>query len=175
MSMSPSTRTPDASAGELVINRIFAAPRDLVYKAWTEPERLARWWGPAGCDLRVARLDLRPGGVFLYAMEMPNTPPIWGKFTYREIVPPERLVFTNAFADEQGNSTRNPWMPVWPLEILNTLTLEEQDGNTSLTLRGGPLDATDEELRNFQTQRSGMQEGFGGTFDKLDAYLASAR
>jgi uncharacterized protein YndB with AHSA1/START domain len=175
-----STPTPETTRStplnEVVISRTFDAPRSLVFKAWTEPERLARWWGPQGCEIEVAKLDLRPGGVFHYAMQMGNAPRIWGIFQYREIVPPERLVFVNGFADEAGDLARNPYIPVWPLEILNTLTLAEQAANrTALTLRGAPINATADELKNFQAQMSGMQQGFAGTFDKLDEYLRSVR
>lgn len=70
------------------ITRTFDAPRALVFQAFTESERLAQWWGPKGFTLRVARLDLRPGGVFHYEMKSPNGHSMWGKFVYREIVPP---------------------------------------------------------------------------------------
>ena len=72
-----------APVAELTITREFAAPRDLVWKAWTEPERLAQWWGASGSEIRVKALDLRAGGSFLYSMQTPNGPEIWGKFVYR--------------------------------------------------------------------------------------------
>ena len=159
---------------QMVVTREFDAPRDLVWKAWTEPDRLARWWGPPGSAIEVARLDLRPGGVFHYSMKTPSGPLMWGLFTYREVVPTERIVFVNAFSDAAGGLTRNPWIATWPLEILNTLTLTEHAGKTTLTLRGGPINATAEELGAFEAGRAGMQGGFAGTFDKLDRYLAEA-
>jgi uncharacterized protein YndB with AHSA1/START domain len=162
------------ASAQLVVTREFDAPRDLVWKAWTEPDRLARWWGPKGSEIRVARLDLRPGGVFHYSMKTPNGPLMWGLFAYREVVPTERIVFVNSFSDAAGGLTRNPWIATWPLEILNTLTLTEHGGKTTLTLRGGPINATAEELQAFEAGRAGMQGGFAGTFDKLDRYLAEA-
>ena len=164
----------DRPAPELFISRDFAAPRDLVWKAWTEPERLARWWGPSGSAIHVAGLDLRPGGAFHYSMRQPKGPEIWGKFVFREVSPQERLVFVNTFSDAAGGLTRNPWIATWPLEILNTLTLTEHAGKTRLTLRGGPINATAEELASFAAGRDGMQKGFAGTFAQLDRYLAEA-
>lgn len=158
---------------ELVITRVFNAPRKLVFQAWTEPERLAQWWGPKGFTLEVYKLDLRPGGIFLASQRSPEGHVMWGKFVYKEIVAPEKLVFVNSFSDEEGNTIRAPFSATWPLEILNHLTFDEHDGKTTLTFRGGPINATPEELQTFDGMRPMMQQGFGGTFDQLDAYLAS--
>jgi uncharacterized protein YndB with AHSA1/START domain len=165
----------ESSEEEFAITRVFDAPLDLVLKAWTEPERLACWWGPKSFKVEVCKMDLRPGGAFHYSMRAANGQVMWGKFVYREIVVPERIVFVNCFSDEQGNVARNPWMPVWPLEILNTLTLTEHEGKTTLSLHGGPINATDEECKAFLGARQSMQAGFGGTFDQLAEYLAKAQ
>src|SRR5215216_6709914 len=85
---------------ELVIQRVFDAPRSLVWKALSEAERLAQWWGPKGCTIQVARLEFRPGGLFHYSMHFPDGEPMWARFLYREIAPPERLVWVNSFSDE---------------------------------------------------------------------------
>ena len=163
-----------AAAPVVAIAREFDAPRDLVWKAWTEPERLARWWGAPGSEIRVESLDLRAGGTFHYSMRTPNGPEMWGKFVYREVNPEDCLVFVTCFSDANGGVTRNPWIAGWPLEILNTLTLTEHDGKTTLTLRGGPINASAEELQTFAAGVSGMQQGFAGTFKQLDRYLAEA-
>lgn len=107
----------------LILSRTLQAPRALVFKVLSEAEHLQHWWGPKGATIRVASMEFRPGGVFHYCQEFPNGKEMWGKFVYREIDAPERIVFTNAFSDADGTLTRNPWMPVWPLEILNTWTL----------------------------------------------------
>jgi uncharacterized protein YndB with AHSA1/START domain len=159
--------------GDFVVSRVFDTPRDLVWKAWTEPKRLAEWWGPKGCTLRVITVDLRPGGVFHYAMAYKPGHELWGRFVYRDIAAPERLVYVGSFSDESAGLTRAPFKDTFPLEILNTLTLREQDGKTMLTLRGHPLNATDEEHATFIDMFPSMQQGFGGTFDQLEAYLAA--
>jgi uncharacterized protein YndB with AHSA1/START domain len=161
-------------AGEFSIVRKFDAPRELVFKAWTESERLAHWWGPKGYRIRIAKLDFRPGGVFHYSMTTPSGDEWWGKFVYREIVPPERLVFVNSFSDAQGGVTRAPMSPTFPLEILSTITFTEHDGRTTVTLRGVPLNASEEESKTFAGMRESMQKGWTGTMNQLAEYLAKA-
>ena len=157
---------------ELVITRILNAPRDLVFKMWTEARHLEKWWGPKGFNIIVKKFDLQPGGTFLYCMAGDGFE-MWGKFTYLEIAGPEKLVFINSFSDKDGNITRAPFSATWPLEVMNTLTLTEENGKTTLTVRGGPHNATDEERKMFESMFESMNQGFGGTFEQLDAYLAS--
>jgi uncharacterized protein YndB with AHSA1/START domain len=164
-----------APARELVITRVFDAPRELVFKAFAEAERLAHWWGPVGFEIHVAKLEFRPGGVFHYRMAAPNGHQMWGQFYYREIVRPERIVWVNTFSDPDGGLTRAPFGPslaTFPLEVLNTVTLSEQDGKTTLSLRSYPINATDVERATFEGMLDSMQQGYGGTWDKLAAYLA---
>jgi uncharacterized protein YndB with AHSA1/START domain len=157
-----------------VITRVFDAPRDLVFKAWTEAERLMHWWGPKGFTWASGTLDLRPGGMFHYCMRSPNGQEMWGKFVYREIVAPERIVFVNSFSDKSGATVRAPFKADWPLEVLNTLTLSEYDGRTTLRLQGAPVNATEAERRAFAAWHPSMQQGFTGTFDQLAEHLAKA-
>lgn len=161
----------ERSSEDFVITREFDAPRDLVFKAWTEPERLAQWWGPKGFTMISTKVDLRPGGVFHYGMKGPDGKEMWGRFVYREIAPPARMVFVISFSDENGGVTRHPLSANWPLEVINTLTFSEQDGKTTLTLRGGPINATEEERATFKAGYPSMQQGFKGTFDQLAEYL----
>ena len=163
---------PGAVDGDLVITRTYDAPRELVWKAWSEAERLAQWWGPKGFTMAVSKLEFRPDGIFHYSMKTPEGQLMWGRFLYREITKPERIVFTNSFSDAEGNVTRNPWSATWPLEVMNNLTFVEQDGKTTITLRGQPFNASDEERATFAAGRASMQMGFKGTLDQLEAYLA---
>lgn len=162
----------DAVTSELVITRVFDAPRKLVFKAWTEAKRIAQWWGPKGSTIKVSRLDLCPGGVFLCSMSgPPHNTTIWGKFIFREITAPEKLVFINCFADENGNTIPCPFFDVWPLEVLNTIMFIEKDGKTTLTISAAPINASQEERKMFTSMMPGMETGFGGTFDQLEEYL----
>jgi len=157
-----------------VISRTFDAPRELVWEAWTNPEHMKHWWGPKGCAVRSAKMDLRPGGIYHYCMRTPDGRDMWGKFVYREIVAPERLVFVNSFSDETGGLTRHPMSPTWPLEMLSTFTLVEQEGRTTLTIEWLPLNANEVERKTFDDGRSGMTGGWTGTLDQLAEYLAKA-
>jgi uncharacterized protein YndB with AHSA1/START domain len=159
----------------VVISRVFNAPRNLVWKAWTEAEHLAKWWGPKGFTVSVASFDFRPGGMFHYSMNGPGGQPMWGKFVYREIVALEKIVFINSFSDPQGGYTRNPWIPKWPLEVLNNQTFTEQAGQTTVTLEGGPINCTPEEEQLFADNRQNMTIGFKGTFEQLDELLAALK
>lgn len=160
------------ASAELVITRTLAAPRELVYRVWTEPEHLGRWWGPKGMEIRVLRHDPRPGGVFHYAMVAPDGGLMWGRMVYLELVAPERIVWINAFSDEAGGLARAPFAPDFPLEIRNEITLEEATGGTLLTLRGHPVNATDEEIAFYAGMHASMRQGFGGTLSQLEDYLA---
>ena len=99
---------------------------------------------------------------------------MWGKFVYREIVVPERIVLVNSFSDEKGGLTRHPFSPTWPLEMLSTTTFTEQAGKTTMTLQWCPLSPTEAERKTFDTSHDGMRQGWTGTLDQLAEYLAKA-
>ena len=169
--------TSDAPATkDFVLTRVFDAPRDLVWKAFTDPERMKQWWGPKGFKVLHSKMDLRPGGSYHYGMQAPDGKAMWGKFVYREIVPPEKLVFINSFSDEKGGLTRHPMAPTWPLEMLSVFTFEEQPGGkTKFTIRWSPHNASEEERKTFDAGHDSMRQGWGGTMEQLAAYLASAK
>jgi uncharacterized protein YndB with AHSA1/START domain len=156
-----------------IISRTFNAPRDLVWKAWTEREHM-QWWGPKGVTIHHAKLDLRPGGTFHYCMKTPEGREMWGKWAIREIVKPERLVFVNSFSDADGGLTRHPMSPHWPLETLSTVTFVAQGDKTLLTIHWLPLNATDIERKTFDEGHESMKNGWGGTLDRLAEHLAKA-
>ena len=151
----------------LVITRIFDAPRELVWKAWTEPERFMLWWGPKGFTAPLCKIDLRVGGLYHNCMRSSDGKDYWSTGVYREIVPLERIVCTDSFADEKGNvvpATNYGMSADFPLEMLVTVTFEEDNGKTKLTLThvGLPFG---EDLDNCRT-------GWNESFDKLVAVLA---
>jgi len=154
------------------ISRVFDAPRDRVWKSWTEAERLKHWWGPKGFVVTHCKVDLRPGGTMHYCLRMPDGKEMWGKFAYREIVKPERLVFVNSFSDPKGGTTRHPGHASWPLEMLSTILFEELGGKTKVTVQWVPADtSTEAERKTFDEGRDGMKMGWGGTFDQFADYL----
>jgi uncharacterized protein YndB with AHSA1/START domain len=154
---------------ELVVTRVFDAPRGLVFAAWTEPERLKRWWGPKSFTMAYCEIDLRPGGVFLRCMRSPEGREFWVTGVFREVVVPEKLVFTDSFADAQGNvvpAARYGLGSDWPPERLITVTFEENARSTGVTLRhtGLPPGA------NYELTARGWTDGL----DSLAEYLAEA-
>ena len=154
-----------------IIARLLDAPRDLVWKAWTEREHM-QWWGPKGVSIHHAKLEFRPGGTFHYCMRTADGQDMWGKWVLREITPPQRLVFINSFSDEAGGITRHPMAANWPLEILSTVTFEEQHGKTLLTVRWLPWNASELERKTFDESHESMRGGWTGTLDRLAEYLA---
>ncbi|MEO6596291.1 MAG: SRPBCC family protein [Planctomycetota bacterium] len=165
----------EAAAPPFVMRRVVSAPRDLVFRVWTEREHLAKWFGPKGCTIPTCDLDLRPGGLFHYCMRFPDAPDMWGKWVFREIVPPERLVFVVSFSDAAKGTCRAPFDGDWPLEMLSTVTFDEHAGKgkgTVITLRWSAHQATAAEQRTFDEGHASMQQGWTGTFDQLAEYLA---
>jgi uncharacterized protein YndB with AHSA1/START domain len=150
-----STDAPASDERELLIVRTFDAPRALVWRAWTEPERMARWMSPAGFTIPFNEGELRPGGAWRAQMRSPEGEILHLAGVYREIVPPERLVFTHAWTDEDG--TPGP-------ETLVTVTLAEQGGKTVMTFRQTGFSSA--------ASRDGHGGGWTECFDKLGELLA---
>ena len=176
MVMSPNKSESATKSPDFVISRVFDAPRDLVWKAFTDPERMKHWWGPKGFTVISSKMDLRPGGTYHYGMKAPDGSAMWGKFVFREIAAPERMVFINSFSNEAGGTTRHPMAPTWPLEMLSIFTFEEQPGGkTKFTIRWAAHNATSEEQATFDAGHDSMRGGWGGTMDQLAVYLAKAQ
>jgi len=156
------------------ISRVFDASRDKVWRSWTEAERLKHWWGPAGFKVHTCKVDLRPGGTFIYGMTAPDGTDMWGKFTYREIKPPERLVFIVSFSDAKGGEARHPWNANWPLHLHSLVTFEAQPGGkTKVSVEWTPAEGSSElERKTFDEGRDSMKQGWGGTMDQFTTYLS---
>ncbi len=145
----------DERERELLITRIFDAPRDLVFQAWTEPGRVARWWGPQGFVTTYCDMDIRPGGAFRVCMRSPEGAEHWKQGVYREVVEPERLVFTFAWEDAEGEPGH---------ETLVTVSFAEQGAKTRLTLHQAVFETV---ARHDEHQR-----GWTSTLQRFAAYLA---
>ena len=155
---------------DFVVSRVVKAPRARVWKAYSEADQLAKWWGPKGSTVRVLKFDFRPGGIFHYAMEFQPGHPIYGRFVYGLIQAPERLEYISAFSDEKGGIARAPFPQLkdsFPLELHNVVTFTEKGGETIVT---GRPDARASSMKRSMFES--MRGGFSGTFDKLDALLA---
>ena len=159
---------------DFVVSRVVKAPRARVWRAYSEADELAKWWGPKGADIRVLSLDFRPGGMFHYAMEFQPGHPIYGRFVYGLIRAPERLEYVNGFSDENGGLTRAPFPQLkdrFPLEFHNVVTFAEKDGATIVTARSTPINATPAEISTFVGMFDSIGVSFAAIFDKLDDLL----
>lgn len=165
-----------APSKEFVMSRDLDAPRDLVWTCFTDPAHMKQWWGPKGFTVIASNMDLRPGGMYHYGMKAPDGTPMWGRFIFREISPKDRMVFINSFSDEAGGVTRHPMAPTWPLEMLSTFIFEDlPGGKTRFTVRWKPHNATEAETKVFNESFASMNQGWGGTLESLQTYLAGAK
>jgi uncharacterized protein YndB with AHSA1/START domain len=151
------TSAAESAERVLVITRIFDAPRSLVWKAWTDPEHLAQWWGPHGFTLPSCKVDLRTGGAYRFHMRGPENDDHFSQGVFREIVEPSRLVMAGFWADADGNPTRP--------ETLLTVTFEDLGGKTKLTLHQAVFESV--------TARDEHRGGWSGSFERLAEYLAT--
>lgn len=151
---------------KLTITRIFDAPREFVWKAWTMPEYLSQWWGPKNFTAPVVRTDFRVGGRYLWCMRSLEGKDFWGTGVFREIVRPEKIVYTDSFADAEGNvvpPSAYGMSEDWPSEFLVTVTFEEHEGKTLMTLQG--VGAPAGEMLDM------AKAGWNESFDKLARVL----
>jgi uncharacterized protein YndB with AHSA1/START domain len=160
--MSQMIKERPGEGSDLVITRIFDAPRELVWKEWTEPERFKQWWGPKGFTSPSAELDVRVGGNYLASMKSPEGLEVWSTGTYGEVREPERLTMSDSFADAMGNVVPASYYKMpgeFPLELQVTVTFQEHGGKTTMTLRHSgmpPESAKDSE------------SGWNESFDKME-------
>ena len=152
-----------------VLERVFDAPRELVWKTWTDPELVPRWYGP-GVESIVHRLEAKPGGLWLHEMK-------WGgnshfqRAEYTEVTPPERLVWLHSATDADWQVTANPMMADWPLALLTTVTFEEDGDRTKLRLTWVPHEASEAEIACFAAALEGLDKGWGKGMELLAELL----
>ncbi len=152
---------PTSDQREIVITRVFNAPRELVFKVWTDPEHVAQWWGPKGFTTTVSEMDFRPGGVWRYVMRDSNGTEYPVKGVFREIVPPERIVTSDDGWDEGNPEGKLNGMIV-------TVTFEEQGNKTKLTLRIMHKSVAE----RLKHEEMGVIAGWNSSFDCLEDLLA---
>ncbi|MEN9537792.1 MAG: hypothetical protein RLZZ126_27 [Pseudomonadota bacterium] len=159
-----------------VIEHVFQAPLDRVWQVYTQPEHLSQWMRPAGLTDAGCTVDLRPGGVFHYGMGTPDGQIMWGKWTYLEITSPEhavaRMKVIVSFSDKDQGVTRHPMSPTWPLETLSEMTLTAEGNTTRLRLAWRACNANEVEQTTFNSSHASMTQGWRGTLQGLEAYLA---
>lgn len=165
-----------ASSRPFVASRVLDAPRDQVWRYFTDPAELKQWWGPKGVKIVKSDMDLRLGGRYLYGMQTPDGTVMWGRQVFREITPQQRLEFINGFSDEAGGLTRHPLSATWPLEMMSVFTFEDMPGGkTKFSVHWSPHNATAEERDTFDNGHDSMTKGWGGTMDQLETYIAKTK
>jgi uncharacterized protein YndB with AHSA1/START domain len=140
------------------MTRVFDAPRKVVFAAWTDPKQVAQWWGPTGFTTPVCELDVRPGGAILIHMRAPDGTIYPMSGVYKEIVPPEKIVFTAIALDKDGKAM---------FENLNTVIFSERDGKTTVALRVEVLTSS----AAAEQPLAGMEMGWKMTLDRLEAHV----
>jgi uncharacterized protein YndB with AHSA1/START domain len=158
--MAARSNAPLGVGTEVVLTRVIDAPRELVFDAWTDPEHMAQWWGPRGYSVPACELDPRPGGVLSLVMRDSDGNDSRVHGTYREVVRPERLVFTAIVPGPDGETL---------VETLQTITLMEQEGRTHLTVRA----RVDRLAPGASWMIEGMDDGWGQSLDRLAEFAAA--
>jgi uncharacterized protein YndB with AHSA1/START domain len=159
----------ETARADIVVERVFDAPIDLVFDAWTMPEHLLAWWAPKGCSTPGCTVDLRPGGTFHFCIRTPDGNDIWALGRYREIVRPRRIVYVDSFADAAGNKVEPSYYGMsigHPSETLVTVTFSDLGGRTRVVLRHA--------LPAVFPERTGAEQGWGEMVDRLAEHLAAA-
>jgi uncharacterized protein YndB with AHSA1/START domain len=162
-----------SSVPPFTTSRELEAPRALVYEVHTQPAHLAHWMGAEGFRSIHSAMDLRPGGSHHYGMEGPGGLQMWGKQVFREVEPQRRIVHVQSFSDKDGGLARHPMAATWPLQMLATTTFEDAGpGRTRVRVEWEPYQSDEVGVATFDAARAGMEQGFGGMWKKLEAYLA---
>lgn len=146
---------------ELIMERSFEAPKDLVFSMFVQAEHLVHWWGPEGWETTVYKMEVEPGGIWHYCMRSSDGQEAWGKSTYREIDPPNKLVYVDAFSDEQGNEVTD--MPI----MLIAMDFVEE-GAMCKVVSSTKFDSREELQKVIDMQ---VVDGMAETYKRLDKYL----
>ena len=165
--MGCSSAIAKSSDRDVLITRVFDAPREMVFDAWTDPLQLARWYAPPGCEIEFRTLDPRPGGTFLSCIRSPGGHECWCRGVYRTVNRPVQIVFTMVVANERGEAVDPSAVgmdPDWPLETVVTVTLVPRDGRTLLTLH--------QTVSESLAKRTGAHPSWLQMFDRLAALVA---
>lgn len=152
-----------------VLEREFDAPRELVWRAWTDPALLPRWYGPR-VETVIHRLDLRPGGLWLLEMRRGGRSS-YQRAEYLDIVAPARLAWLHANADAEWNVAASAMMPDWPRLLLTTVTLGETRRGTSMRLTWEPHEASAAEIACFAAALAGLDQGWAAGMELMAAML----
>lgn len=164
-----------SSEDKFVINRVFDLSQKEMFETWTNPDLVAKWLPPTGATMNFIRAEIKEGGTSFYCMTAANNMKMYGKIHYKEINKFDRLVYTQIFCDENEKISRHPMAPTWPETMLTTVLFTEEEPNkTRVTVTWVVYgEASKIERDTFHAAKSGMSQGWGGSFDKLEEYIQS--
>ena len=154
---------------EYIMDRTFDAPRKLVWRAWTDPELLHRWYGP-NAETIIHAFDLRPGGSWLNEMKWSGKSD-FSKIVFQEVTQLQKLVWHHSSSDSDWNIIASPMMVDWPRVVLTTVTFEDMGDKTNVRLTQVPIEATDAEVACFARVMARMDKGWGSGYAILDEML----
>lgn len=154
-------------------SRRFAASPLRVYEAWADPVKMAQWSGPKGSKVEIVRGVQAAGQTTIARTAIDGGPEMHSLCLWRELTPHRRIVWEQSFCTRDGVECPPPFFKDWPQTLLTEVDLEPRDGGTFLTLKWTPLEYTDAALAMFKQQMASMAGGWGGSFDKLEEWLAS--
>jgi uncharacterized protein YndB with AHSA1/START domain len=158
----------------VVVSRLIDAPRVLVWNAWSDPRHLVRWWGGSTYSVPVCEVDFRVGGAIRFLLRRQGRDYCWCAGEYREIVAPQRLVFTHRIVDERGRAAPHPALPDFPAETLVTVRFSEQAGKTLLMLTQEAATGTAAEARAFAMGRPDVERLWREEFERLAGLLTGS-
>ncbi|MGX7895597.1 SRPBCC family protein [Tsuneonella sp. HG222] len=154
-----------------VITRTFDAPIERVYQAWADPEQMIRWSGPKGSTYEIVEGEVAEGKTSI-ARNASADFELYALCLWREFTRPTRVAWEQSICDAQGNKIAPPFFENWPKTLLTEVDLVDRGGQTEVTLHWTPIEYDEASLAMFAQQMASMKGGWGGSFDKLDEFLA---
>lgn len=161
------------SSGDFIfhIERVFDVSLKNMWELWTDAEKHSAWFGPKGANVTIKNFDVRPGGEIFYRIEMDGNAK-FAKWLYKEVFPYEKLVALVVFTDDRGESViEHPFMPGWPLKILSEVLFTDVDGKTKVSINWRGYEADEKQYKAFEDGASSMNDGWSGTFERLESYI----
>ena len=149
----------------------FDSPRDAVFDCWVKPDIFEKWYPPADCESHLIHADVRQGGYYLQEDRWPDGAHCYLRHAFESINPCETLAFVTSFCTEDGETANHPFAPFWPKRMLTTLSFEDEDAGTNLSVLWEPVEASEEETAFFTEILPSCHQGWTGTFGRLEQAL----
>jgi uncharacterized protein YndB with AHSA1/START domain len=162
-----------ANSNSFTMTHEFNAPVEKVFEAWTDPEKIKRWFAPKDYSIIYSKADIKAGGESHYCMSSKGGLEIWVKKFFKDFIPPAKLSYTQVYSNEKGGIEPHPMIKNFPIEIFTTVMLDEKNGKTILNLTWEPLNASTEQVTRFMDETFELSQEWGGMLDQLEQLLAN--